>query len=244
MIKRVAKLVTALLAVSLCRCSRSQSVAQGAFTYGLRVGASHVSVVNLKQTFHGNEDMPICDLKETGFVTPSAAAVLQYRFPDSQVAIGAGISYSQTKSRVEKTSCRRTESYSLKMHHATLNVGAKVYTVKGAFAKATIGAGPCLNGTTCVKYGGTGMTNAAKMQAAERLNQCVRGRMLATAALALGYDFPTGLFVEMSYTQGLTDLLEVGVNDYGFKELRNASRHVSVGIGWMITSDGFSRRRL
>lgn len=242
--KRVAKLVTALLAICLCRGAHSQSDARGIFTYGLRVGVNHVSVANIKQTFSGDENQPTCGLKETGCVTPSVAAIMQYRFPASQVAIGASISYCQTKSRVERTSGRRTESYSLKMHYATLNVGAKVHPVKGAFAKASIGAGPCLNGTTCVKYGGTGMTNAAKMQMAERLNQCVRGRMLATAALALGYDFPTGLSVEMSYAQGLTDILEVGVNDYGFKELRNASRHVGIGIGWQITSGGFPRRRL
>ncbi len=220
----------------------SQNNSHGLFTYGLRVGANYASVANLKHTFCSDEKWPAFDLKETRFVTPTVAATVQYRFPMSQVAVDAGIAYSQTRNRIEKNTMRNSEIYDLKMHYAIFNVGAKVYPINGSFAKVSIGVGPCLNGTTCVNYDGTGMTNAARMQIKERLNQSVKGRTLATASLTLGYDFPMGLSLEAYYAKGLTDLVEVSVNNFGFNEERNDSQYVGVGIGWLIAKDGFVKR--
>lgn len=222
--------------------TQSQNSSRGLFTYGLRVGANYASVANLKQTFVSDESRPAYDFKETSFVTPTVAAAVQYRFPTSQVAVDASIAYSQTRNRIEKSTTRNSEIYDLKMHYAIFNVGAKVYPIKGSFAKVSIGAGPCLNGTTCVNYDGTGMTNAAKMQIKERLNQSIKGRTLATASLTLGYDFPTGFSLEAYYAKGLTDLVEVSVNNFGFNEERNDSQYVGVSIGWLITKDGFVKR--
>lgn len=63
------------------------------------------------------------------------------------------------------------------------------------------------------------------------------------ADISLGYDFPTGLTVEAFYGKCLTDLLEVGANDYGYTEQRNDCGYAGMSVGWMLTNDGFSKRR-
>ena len=144
---------------------------------------------------------------------------------------------------IEKTTTHNTETYDIKLNHIMLSAGAKVYPVKGAFAKATIGAGPCLNSSTCVKYDATGVTNAAKMQEEEHISQTVKGRTIVRTDLSLGYDFPMGLTIEAFYGKCLVDLLEVSINGYGFSEQRNDSQYIGMSVGWLITKNGFSRRQ-
>lgn len=234
------------MALSLCCLTNTETVAQhtnGVFTTGLRAGANHVSAANLKQTFCSDENQPAYELSEKQYITPTVAVVAQYRFPMSLVAVEGNISYCQTRSEIEKRTTRDTETYDIKLNHIMLSAGAKVYPVKGAFAKASIGAGPCLNSTSCVKYDATCMTNAAKMQVEEHISQTVKGRTLVRADLALGYDFPSGLTLEAFYGKCLVDMIEVGVNNYGFTEGRNDSQYVGMSIGWLITKNGFQRRQ-
>lgn len=223
-------------------CSSAQSP-DGTFTTGLRIGANHVTIANLKQTFCSDDGKPTFELSEKRHITPTVSIVAQYRFPTSLVAVEGSVSYFQTRNEVEKTATHTTETYDIKLNHITLGAGAKVYPVKGAFVKAAISAGPCLNGTSCVKYDATGMANAAKMQVEEHVNQTVKGRTLVRADLSLGYDFPTGLTVEAFYGKCLTDLLEVCVNDHGYAEQRNDSQYAGMSVGWLLTKNGFSRRR-
>lgn len=234
------------MALSLCCLTNTETVAQhtdGVFTTGLRAGANHVSVTNLKQTFCTDENQPVYELSEKQYITPTVAVVAQYRFPISLVAVEGNISYCQTKSKIEKKTTRNSETYDIKLNHIILSAGAKVYPVKGAFAKASIGAGPCLNSTSCVKYDATGMTNAARMQVEEHISQTVKGRTLVRADLAIGYDFPTGLTLEAFYGKCLVDLIEVSVNNYGFTEGRNDSQYIGMSVGWLITKKGFSGRQ-
>ncbi len=222
-------------------CSLAQSP-DGTFTAGLRIGANHVTIFNLGRTFSSDYDKPTCELSEKRYVTPLVSVVAQYRFPTSLVAVEGSISYCLTRNNVEKITTQKTETYDIKLNHILLGSGAKVYPVKGAFVKASIGAGPCLNSTSCVKYDATGVTNSAKMQVEEHINQSVKGRTLVRADLSLGYDFPTGLTVEAFYGKALTDLTEVAINSYGYTEQRNDSQYVGVGVGWLLPPNGFSKR--
>lgn len=235
------------LAVLITMCAANIIVSaqshDGVFTTGLRIGANHVAIANLKQTFCADDNQPLYELSEKRHITPTVSIVAQYRFPISLVAVEGNISYCQTRNEIEKTTTHNTETYDIKLNHIMLSAGAKVYPVKGAFAKATIGAGPCLNSSTCVKYDATGVTNAAKMQVEEHISQTVKGRTLVRADLALGYDFPMGLTVEAFYGKCLVDLLEVGINGYGFSEQRNDSQYIGMGVGWQITKNGFQRRQ-
>lgn len=157
---RAACLAT-LLAATACALAQPTD---GAFTAGLRIGANHVTIASLKQTFCPDDDKPTSELSEKRHITPIVSIAAQYRFPTSLMAVEGSMSYIQTRGEVEKTAMRITETYDIKLNHITIGMGAKVYPVKGAFAKAAICAGPCLNSTSCVKYAATGMTNAAKMQ--------------------------------------------------------------------------------
>ncbi len=223
-------------------CSLAQSY-DGVFTAGLRIGANHVAIANLKQTFCSDDGKPTFELSEKRHITPTVSIVAQYRFPTSLVAVEWSVSYFQTRGEIKKAATHTSETYDIKINHITLGMGAKVYPVKGAFVKAAICAGPCLNGTSCVKYDATGVTNAAKMQVEEHVNQTIKGRTLVRADLSLGYDFPTGLTVEAFYGKCLTDLLEVGANDYGYAEQRNDSQYAGVSVGWLLTRNGFSKRK-
>lgn len=229
-----------LLGVAACAHAQNNN---GIFTVGLRIGANHVTMTNLTQTFCTNDAKPTFELDEKRHITPTVSIVAQYRFPTSLVAVEGSVSYFHMRNEVEKTATHTTETYDIRLNHITLGMGAKVTPVKGAFVKAAICAGPCLNGTSCVKYDATGVTNAAKMQRQERISQAVKGRTIVRADLSLGYDFPTGLTVEAFYGKCLTDLIEVGVNDYGYTEQRNDSQYTGVSVGWLLTKNGFSRKR-
>lgn len=239
---KTAKAVCLAALLEATACALAQS-AGGTFTAGLRIGANLVTMSNLKQTFFFDDDKPTCALDEIRRVSPTVSIAAQYRFPTSLVAVEGSVSYFQTGGEVEKTATHATETYDIKLNHITIGAGAKVYPVKGAFVKAAICAGPCLNGTSCVKYDATGMTNAAKMQVEKRINQTVKGRTLVRTDLSLGYDFPTGLTIEAFYGKCLTDLLVVGINDYGYTEQRNDSQYAGMSVGWLLTRNGFSRRR-
>ena len=240
---RVVKYTLMVLVWSVADVAAIAQTSDGVFTTGVRAGANHVSMTNLKQTFCTDDNQPLYELSEKRHITPTVSIVAQYRFPISLVAVEGNISYCQTRSEIEKKTTRNTETYDIKLNHIMLSAGAKVYPVKGAFAKATIGAGPCLNSSTCVRYDATGVTNAAKMQVEEHISQTVKGRTLVRADLALGYDFPMGLTVEAFYGKCLVDLLEVGINGYGFSEQRNDSQYIGMGVGWLITKNGFQRRQ-
>lgn len=239
----VVKYALALYVCSLTHIVAMAQRSEGVFTAGLRAGANYVGMANMKQTFSSDENQPTYELNETAHVTPTVTVAAQYRFPISLVAVEGGISFCQTRSEIEKRASRNTETYDIKLNHILLSVGAKVYPVKGAFAKVAIGAGPCLNSTSCITYDGTGMTNAAKMQVAEHISQTIKGRTLARADVALGYDFPSGLTIEAFYEKGLVDLLEVSVNGYGFSEQRNDSQYIGLSVGWLIIKNGFSKRQ-
>lgn len=234
------------MALSLCCLTNTETVAQhtnGVFTTGLRAGANHVSAANLKQTFCSDDGKPTFELSEKRHITPIVSIVAQYRFPTSLVAVEGSVGYFQTRGEVEKTATHATETYDIKLNHITLGAGAKVYPVKGAFVKAAICAGPCLNGTSCVRYDAMGVTNTAKMQVEDHVNQTVKGRTLVRADLSLGYEFPTGLTIEAFYGKCLTDLLEVGINDYGYTEQRNDSQYASLSVGWLLTKNRFSKKQ-
>lgn len=233
-------LAVLLEATDICSFAQTNN---GTFIAGLRIGANHVAIANLRQTFCPDDGKPTYELGEKRHITPTVSIIAQYRFPTSLVAVEGSVSYFQTRGKVEKLAVNTTEIYDIKLNHITLGAGAKVTPVKGVFVKAAICAGPCLNGTSCVKYDATGVTNAAKMQEEGRLCQTVKGRTLVRADLSLGYDFPTGLTVEAFYGKCLTDLLEVGVNDYGYTEQRNDGQYAGVSVGWMLTRNGFSRKR-
>lgn len=240
---RVVKYALMLIIWSLAKVAATAQNTDGVFTIGVRAGANHTSITNLKPTFCADENQPTYELSEKQYATPIVTIIAQYRFPISLVAVEGSIGYCQTRSEIEKSTTRNTETYDIKLNHIMLSAGAKVYPVKGAFAKAAIGAGPCLNSSTCVKYDATGVTNAAKMQVEEHINQTIKGRTLVRADLALGYDFPMGLTIEAFYGKGLVDLLEVSVNGYGISEQRNDSRYIGMSAGWLITKNGFSRRQ-
>ncbi len=240
------KIVSAICAAAFWGATNICSFAQspdGIFTTGLRICANHVTIANLKQAFCSDDNKPTYELSEKRHVTPLVSVVAQYRFPTSLVAVEGSISYCLTRNNVEKITTQKTETYDIKLNHILLGAGAKVYPVKGAFVKASIGAGPCLNSTSCVKYDATGVTNSAKMQVEEHINQSVKGRTLVRADLSLGYDFPTGLTVEAFYGKCLTDLLEVGINDYGYTEQRNDSQYAGMSVGWLLTKNGFSKKQ-
>ncbi len=240
------KIVSAICAAAFLGATNICPLAQSpdrTFTTGLRIGANHETIANLGRTFCSDDDKPTYGLSEKRHVTPLVSVVVQYRFPTSLVAVEGSISYCLTRNKVEKINAQKTETYDIKLNHILLGAGAKVYPVKGAFVKASIGAGPCLNSTSCVKYDATGASNAAKMQVEEHINQSVKGRTLVRADLSLGYDFPTGLTVEAFYGKCLTDLLEVGINDYGYSEQRNDSQYAGMSVGWLLTKSGFSKKQ-
>lgn len=242
----IAKIVQYALALLICSLAHSLAAAQhteGVFSIALQAGANHVSITNLKQTFCADENQPVYEINEKKHIAPVIAIGSQYRFPISLVAVEGSISYCQTRSEIEKNTIRNTETYDLKINHIMLGVGAKVYPVKGAYAKASMEAGPCLNSTSCVKYDATNMTNTAKMQVAEHISQTAKGQMLVRANIALGYDFSTGLTLETFYGKCLVDLIEVNINNYGFTEQRNESQYIGMSVGWMITKNGFSRKK-
>ena len=239
----VVKYTLMIFVWSVAKIMAMAQTSDGVFTTGVRVGANYVSMTNLKQTFCTDDNQPTYELSEKQYVTPSVSVIAQYRFPISLVAVEGGISYCQTRNEIEKTTTHNTETYDIKLNHIMLSAGAKVYPVKGAFAKAMIGAGPCLNSSTCVKYDATGVTNAAKMQEEEHISQTVKGRTIVRTDLSLGYDFPMGLTIEAFYGKCLVDLLEVSINGYGFSEQRNDSQYIGMSVGWLITKNGFSRRQ-
>lgn len=239
----VVKYALMLIMWSGAKVEATAQVSDGVFSIGLRAGANNTSITNLKQTFCTDDNQPTYELHEKQYVTPTVSVIAQYRFPISLVAVEGGICYCQTRNEIEKTTTHNTETYDIKLNHIMLSAGAKVYPVKGAFVKATIGAGPCLNSSTCVKYDATGVTNAAKMQVEEHISQTVKGRTIVRADLSLGYDFSMGLTIEAFYGKSLVDLLEVSINGYGFSEQRNDSQYIGMSVGWLITKNGFSRRQ-
>ena len=214
----------------------------GTLTFGIHVGTNYTTLSDLKQTFCSEENLPTYELSDKAYVTPAVSITAQYRFPISLVAIEGVISYCQTHSKLTKVASRNKEMYDIKLNHILLGVGAKVYPVKGYYAKVGIAAGPCINSTSCVKYNATGATNTVKMQISEHISQSVKGRTLVRADLSLGYDFQTGLTVEAFYGRGLTDLLEVGVNSYNITEHRNDSQYIGVCVGWLLSKSGFTKR--
>ena len=235
----------ALLLCALLGAPASPAAAQddGRLTYALRVGAGLVSVSGVGATFCPADGRQACSVDVSGHVEPEASVTVHYRFPTSLVAVEGGLGYVRTRCDAEVASATRSESYTLAMNHVLLSAGARVYPVGGAYVGAALGAGPCLNGTSCVTYESAGLTNTARMQVEDHVRQAVKGRMLVRAALTLGCDLPCGLALAASYSRGLTDLLEVGVNDYGYAERRNDAQYAGLSVGWLLTSEGFKRRR-
>lgn len=211
---------------------------KGALSFGLHIGADYVLLSNIENTFSSGTNPSFNNSEEKYGITPSASAFIQYRFPVSLIAIESSIKYCQTRSELTID----VETYKLKLNHITLNIGAKVYLIGGAYAKATIGAGPCLNSSFAIRYEAKCITNTSKMQVQEHINEAIKGRTLVRTDLSIGYDFNSGFIVDAHYGKGLTDLIDVAVNDFGYSEQRNDSQYIGLNIGYILSKDGFAKR--
>lgn len=89
----VVKYTLMVLVWSVADVAAIAQTSDGVFTTGVRAGANHVSMTNLKQTFCADDNQPLYELSEKRNITPTVSIVAQYRFPISLVAVEGNISY-------------------------------------------------------------------------------------------------------------------------------------------------------
>lgn len=210
--------------------------------FGLKAGAERCQMTGLSNMMITEENRPLYTLSDEIVYVPSVSLFAHYHFSESQIALEGVIGYRQTSAEAQRASDFDTESFVARLHHVTAGVNFRFYVIKGLNVAIGMEAGPCINGTTIMEYNSQSCSNSQLMQRREHIRECIKGRHTALADVVLGYELPIGFSVEAIYRKGLTDLIETGVNNYGFTECSNRSSYIGVSIGWAIGVKGFLQK--
>lgn len=205
-------------------------------TYGLKVGVLHSKITNLPEMIIGREhNLTQFSLQNRGKYGIEGGVFLNYKFPDSRVAIQPEILFRQSGERVEYHHSITGKQYTLDFNYSYLVIGAtyKLYPISGF----NLGVGAHYakiltpNGIeyTSNEYNGMYDTN---------YRQFYREGIVAkddfNLSFSLGYEMANSFHFDLKYYLGVGDV--IGNRNTSFQFLENTNRNslftLSVGYSF------------
>jgi hypothetical protein len=211
-------------------------------TYGVKAGGVLSRVSGTGAMIVSEDYFEGYSLKETSRRGAAAGLFLNYKFPDTRIALQPEILYTMQGGKLKYIDIKGLDyTIEFKYNYIALASLVKVYPAGGF----NIGAGPVLSFSLtpgAVEYHSnqSDFGFGDDIQTRQALRNAVKGRTDFALALALGYELENGLFFDARYNLGLTDIIETQVNGYKFIENTNKSSVIMLTAGYAFNFD--SRR--
>lgn len=211
-------------------------------TYGVKGGGTWSKISNLPEMIVSEDYYTNYSLKGKPRWGATAGLFLNYKFPDTRIALQPELMYTMQGGDLEYSDIKGLNyTMEFKYNYIALTSLVKVY-VAGGF---NVGAGPVLSFNLTpnnIEY----KSNQADfgfgddIQTRQALRNVIKGKTDFALALNLGYEFENGLMIDARYNLGLTDMIETQVNGYKFIENSNKSSVIMLTVGYAFNFD--SRR--
>jgi len=225
------------------------TVAQGQFledlTYGIKAGGVYSQIDGLPKMVVSEDYYEGFKLKGKPRWGAVAGLFLNYKFPDSWIALQPEITYSMQGGslKYKDDSCLHYR-IDYKYSYISLTALVKVYPTGGL----NIGIGPVLSFNltpSTVEYSSNqkdfGM--GSDLTTRQVLRNSFKGKSDFALALNLGYEWENGLMIEARGQIGLADVIETQENQHKFIENRNLSTTIMLTVGYAFNFDSRSSFR-
>mgnify|MGYP003521171783 CR=1 FL=1 len=128
------------------------------------------------------------------------------------------------------------EKYDINYHFVDFSLGAELLIYKGLYMGFFGGYGLNLNPKNGIKYTSNLYENYLEYDNDKQIvtNQSFSGMNDWFAGINLGYEFYSGLVIELNYKAGLSDIINTKSNKYDFRNSFNNTQQISLLIGYSL----------
>jgi hypothetical protein len=202
-------------------------------TYGIKVSALQSKISNLPEMIIGRDNsLASYTLESKGYFGIEAGFFLNYKVPDSKVAIQPEILYRSSGETVDYKNSSGKE-YQLKLRYSYLLIGAfyKIYPVKGANVGvgAFYGSNLTPNNLDYTSNEAGGQYDIANRQF---FRDGISGRGDLSVCFSLGYEFKKSIHFDARYYFGVSDVVESREASFQFIENTNRSSILAISVGY------------
>ena len=208
-------------------------------SFGLKAGASWNNLSNLSKILVNEDYYSNYQFKDKTYFSPTASLFYNYHKYKSYLGVEVGINYHQLCGSTTYDDINDlTYTVKLQYHYIGAEAYFKVYPWQGLY----IGIGG-FAGFNLSPDGLTYTSNQDDPQYFEVYREdaattwaCMKNKISGKADLGvgavLGYEFPMGICVGMSYGYSLGDLIETKTNIYNWEENPNHAHRIALMVGW------------
>ena len=208
-------------------------------SFGLKAGLSWNSLSGLSGVFVHETYYSNYQFTDKTYFAPSASLFYNYHKYKSYLGVEVGVNYHQLCGSTTYDDINDlTYTVKLQYHYIGAEAYFKVYPWQGLY----IGIGG-FAGFNLSPDGLTYTSNQEEPQYFEVyredtattwacMKEKVSGKADLGAGAVLGYEFPMGLCVGMSYGYSLGDLIETKTNTYNWEENANHAHRIALMVGW------------
>ena len=219
--------------------STSQSVQgqldENEFYYGFmagitKSGLSDVSTTLIRPIF-STETYNVSSSDRIGF---TAGAFVYYKFKDSKFAIQPEINYYDGGGLFHYEDNEEL-NYDISFNYAHLQIAPiiKFYFAQGVHLTIGPQLGMILNRSS-LKYTSNMPELGPDLQIQQSLRQVLKGNNNVSFVLGAGYDFSSGLGINLRYQYGISDAMETLANGFYFIENKNSTSSISATVSYAI----------
>jgi hypothetical protein len=211
-------------------------------TYGIKAGGTYSKVSNLSGMIVSEDYFLGYTLEEKYRFGGSIGLFLNYKFPDTRIALQPEINYSMQGGDLQYHDIRGLDyKVQFKYNYIALTALVKVYPWGGF----NLGIGPVLSfnlNSDNIEYSSNqkDFGFGDDIETRQAFRNVIKGKTDFSIALNLGYEWENGLMVEARYNLGIGDMIETQVNGYKFIENTNKSSVFMLSVGYAFNFD--SRR--
>ncbi|MDR2122971.1 MAG: PorT family protein [Flavobacteriaceae bacterium] len=208
-------------------------------TYGIKAGGTYSRIGNLSKMIVSEEYYQDYTMKEEVRWGCEAGLFLNYKFPDTRIALQPEILYSMQGGKIKYNDINGLNyQMDFNYNYLTLVSLVKVYPIGGL----NLGLGPVLSfnltpGAIEYESNQEYFNLGRDLETRQILRNTIKGKTDFSLVANLGYEFENGLMFEVRYKIGLTDVIETQVNGYKFVENHNPCNVFTLTVGYAFNFD-------
>lgn len=203
-------------------------------SYGVKVGGVHSTITNLPEMLLGREhQLSQFSLKEKGSFGVEGGIFLNYKFPDSRMAIQPEILYRKAGTEVHYNNDFSKENYKLSFNYQYLILGAtyKFYPYDGI----NVGVGIHYNknlSPNAIEYASNTTLGNIDTSYRQFYRDAIKGKDDFNLNFSLGYEFKEYLHLDLRYHLGVGDMMESKASSFQFVENTNRNSVITLSLGY------------
>jgi hypothetical protein len=235
-----------VLFCALLVCSANLSAQyQDNLMFGIKAGASRSSISNLPTILVSEHYYVGYQFTEEPVFAPLADLFINYRINESRMAMEGRLGYFQQAASITYSDIEEfTYTCKFQYHYLGLGAGLKTYITKGFNAGVGMRFGFILQPDNLTYASnahqfnwGTDNQPPSDEETQQELRDVIKAVNSTGVVFHLGYEFPMGLSLDLSYLAGLNDTMETLVNRHNFVDSKNKATAIQLTAGWAISVD-------